>query len=102
MRLVTWNVNSIRSRHRRVTEWLERHEPHVALFAGETGLDVLTRLIAEAESRLSPGGWLLSEISPVLREEVIQAAASHPGLQRTHLREDLARQPRVLCTQRRS
>ncbi len=31
MRIVTWNVNSIRARWRRLTAWLERHEPDVAL-----------------------------------------------------------------------
>lgn len=31
MRIATWNVNSIRSRHRRVREWLLRHEPDVLL-----------------------------------------------------------------------
>ena len=31
MRIATWNVNSIRSRHRRVIAWLERHRPDVAL-----------------------------------------------------------------------
>ena len=29
MKIVTWNVNSIRSRHDRVVAWLERHEPDV-------------------------------------------------------------------------
>jgi release factor glutamine methyltransferase len=76
------------------------HEPHVALFAGETGIDVLTPLIAQAEHRLMPNGWLLTEISPFVRDELLRVVAAHPGLQHTHLREDLARQPRVLCTQR--
>ena len=31
MRFATWNVNSIRSRHRRVCAWLERREPDIAL-----------------------------------------------------------------------
>lgn len=31
MRIVSWNVNSIRSRHRRVRDWLDRHRPDVAL-----------------------------------------------------------------------
>jgi exodeoxyribonuclease-3 len=29
VRIVTWNVNSIRSRHRRVAAWIERHRPDV-------------------------------------------------------------------------
>lgn len=31
MRIVTWNVNSIRARHRRVRAWVEAHEPDVVL-----------------------------------------------------------------------
>ena len=31
MRVVSWNVNSIRSRHLRVSAWLRAHEPDVAL-----------------------------------------------------------------------
>ncbi len=29
MRIVTWNVNSIRSRHQRVMAWIEQHQPDV-------------------------------------------------------------------------
>lgn len=31
MRVVTWNVNSIRTRQGRVLDWLDRHQPDVAL-----------------------------------------------------------------------
>ena len=36
-------------------------EPHVALYAGETGLDVIRPLIAGAGGRLAPGGALIME-----------------------------------------
>ena len=38
------------------------HEPPTALFAGESGLEVIERLIPQARERLVPGGWLLMEI----------------------------------------
>ena len=38
-----------------------RHEPRMALSAGPQGLDALRILIAQAPSRLAPGGWLLLE-----------------------------------------
>jgi release factor glutamine methyltransferase len=43
---------------------IRRHEPALALKAGQQGLDVISRLVAEAPSRLAPGGSLLIEISP--------------------------------------
>ena len=37
------------------------HEPHLALFGGYDGYDVIRRLIPQAAERLQPGGWLLME-----------------------------------------
>jgi release factor glutamine methyltransferase len=37
-------------------------EPHAALFAGPTGLDVMARLIPQAQCALKCGGWLVMEI----------------------------------------
>jgi release factor glutamine methyltransferase len=37
-------------------------EPHAALFAGPTGLDVIQRLIPQALRTLKCGGWLVMEI----------------------------------------
>ena len=45
-----------------VQEVVRRHEPPLALFAGEDGLDVIRRLIPQASEALRPGGWLLFEI----------------------------------------
>jgi len=38
------------------------YEPHVALFAGPTGLEIYERLIVEAIRVLRPHGWLLLEL----------------------------------------
>ena len=38
------------------------YEPHIALFAGPTGLEIYERLIAEAARILRPQGWLLLEL----------------------------------------
>jgi release factor glutamine methyltransferase len=38
------------------------YEPHSALYAGPTGLEVYERLIPQAHTILKPGGWLLLEI----------------------------------------
>jgi release factor glutamine methyltransferase len=44
------------------------HEPHAALFAGLSGLDIYRRLIPQAEAALKPGGLLALEIGHGQRE----------------------------------
>ena len=39
-----------------------KYEPHSALYAGPTGLEVYERLIPQATRVLKPGGWLMVEI----------------------------------------
>src|ERR1700690_3870172 len=43
---------------REVRDW----EPPVALFAGQTGLDIYARIVADAPRVLKPGGWLVMEL----------------------------------------
>ncbi len=48
---------------------VREHEPHLALFGGADGHDVLRQLIPQAWERLVPGGWLVLETggrTPVL------------------------------------
>ena len=45
-----------------VDENVRRFEPHLALFAGPEGLDIIHRIVNEAPARLKPGGHLLLEI----------------------------------------
>src|SRR5262245_19937041 len=48
------------------------HEPRSALAAGPQGTDVIAPLIAQSADRLVPGGQLICEISPMLRDAVAQ------------------------------
>jgi release factor glutamine methyltransferase len=41
------------------------------VFAGEHGLDIITRLIAEAQAVLKTGGWLVMEIGYSMRDQVL-------------------------------
>lgn len=47
---------------------VRKHEPRNAVFAGETGLEVIERLIPQARESLKPGGWLVMEISGTIAE----------------------------------
>jgi release factor glutamine methyltransferase len=49
---------------------VRKHEPHNAIFAGATGLEVIERLIPQAHESLKPGGWLVMEISGPVAERV--------------------------------
>jgi release factor glutamine methyltransferase len=42
---------------------VRKFEPRNAVFAGPTGLEVIARLVPQAQRTLKPGGWLVMEIS---------------------------------------
>ena len=49
-------------------------EPKVAVFAGESGLEVYRRLVPQAHEALKPGGWLVVEIGFSLAQAVCELA----------------------------
>jgi release factor glutamine methyltransferase len=72
------------------------YEPHVALFAGSTGLEIYERLIADAPRVLRPGGWFLVELGYNSLEPV--RAMLQSGWSDITVEHDLAGLPRVLVT----
>jgi len=69
-------------------------EPHLALFAGASGLSVYERLIPEARRVLKPGGLLVLELGFRLADAVASMAADWSEVQ---VLNDLAGIPRVLA-----
>jgi release factor glutamine methyltransferase len=49
---------------------VRKFEPRHAVFAGPTGLEVIKRLIPQAQAALKPGGWLVVEISGTIADGV--------------------------------
>jgi release factor glutamine methyltransferase len=49
---------------------VRKHEPRNAVFSGPTGLEIIERLIPQANDALQPGGWLVMEISGTIVEGV--------------------------------
>src|SRR3984957_15804312 len=49
---------------------VRKFEPRNAVFAGPTGLEVIARLIPQAQAALRPGGWLVLEISGTIAAQV--------------------------------
>jgi len=89
-----------RNEQDKVQREVREHEPNVAVFAGEQGLDVYRRLIPQAARVLKPGGWLLLEIGYSIEREVRGLLGPEWTLLRTV--PDLQGIPRVVVAQRAS
>lgn len=76
---------------REVRDW----EPHLALFAGPTGLEIYERLIEQARRVLRPGGWLLFELGYNSLGAVENMLIE--GWQDLEVKQDLAGFPRVMA-----
>jgi len=74
---------------------VREYEPHVALFAGPTGLEIYQRLVIEARRLLRPQGWLLFELGYNSVEPV--RAMLQTGWSEISVAQDLAGFPRVLA-----
>jgi release factor glutamine methyltransferase len=78
---------------REVRDW----EPHVALFAGETGFEIYRRIVADAPRVLRPGGWLVMELGFGCSDHVGELLA---GWRDVRIEPDLAGIPRVIAARR--
>src|SRR5204863_5332081 len=48
---------------------VRKFEPPQAVFAGETGMEIIARLVPQSFEVLKPGGWLVVEISGTIARE---------------------------------
>ena len=71
-------------------------EPHTALFAGPTGLDVIERLIPQAQHALKHEGWLLMEIGKGQGSTTLELLRNWS---RVAIEPDLQGIPRVVTAQ---
>jgi release factor glutamine methyltransferase len=78
---------------------VREHEPEAALFAGETGTELYSPLIAQATALLKPGGFLVLELGYNSAEHVMRALGT-PDWTKLSVTNDLAGIPRVACAQR--
>lgn len=78
---------------REVRDW----EPHVALFAGESGFELYDRIAADARRVLRPKGWLILELGFGSLAHVTNLLA---GWDNVEVVPDLAGIPRVAAAQR--
>src|SRR5258707_14567519 len=65
------------------------HEPHLALFAGADGLDVIRQMVAGLREWLAPGGLFATEIDPS-EAGTVSRLLSEAGLSQGRVERDLA------------
>jgi len=70
---------------------VRKFEPRNAVFAGPTGLEVIERLIPQAQTVLTPGGWLVFEISGTIAEAVRHRLAGWTDVELTNDLQGIAR-----------
>lgn len=70
---------------------VRRFEPHQALFAGPSGLEVLARVIPQAQKVLQPGGWLVMEMGHSSRERVCELLVDWEEIRVTNDLQGIAR-----------
>ena len=77
---------------------VRKHEPRNAVFAGTTGVEIIERLLPQAEVALRPGGWLIMEISGTIVDGVTRLLK---GWDELRITDDLQGIPRVVSARRR-
>ncbi len=75
-------------------------EPATALFSGPQGTEVIKRLILEAADRLSAGGFLIFEISPIIADRCRQLVRAESAFAEPTILKDLAGHQRVIVTRK--
>ena len=70
---------------------VRKFEPRNAVFAGPTGLEVIERLIPQAETVLKRGGWLVFEISGTIAGDVRRRLTGWNDVKLTKDLQEIAR-----------
>ncbi len=70
---------------------VRKFEPRQAVFAGPIGLEVIERLIPQAQTVLKPTGWLIFEISGTIADRVRGLLSSWGGVAIRHDLQGIAR-----------
>jgi len=83
-----------------VDEEVRLWEPAEAVFGGETGFEVIERLLPQASEALAPGGRLVMEMGPGQEARVVALLESAGAWEEVGVRKDLAGRPRVAMARR--
>lgn len=64
---------------------VKTHEPYVALFGGNKGMEIITQLVTDATAHLAPGGQLWIEHEPEQSEAIREVAMANGFSASAHL-----------------
>jgi release factor glutamine methyltransferase len=81
----------------KVQAQVKAFEPHMAVFGGQVGTEIIDNLITQAHRVLKPGGWLLIEIGYTQSARVEELLA---GWSEVHFVPDLQGIPRVAVSRK--
>ena len=76
-------------------------EPRGALVSGPRGTEIIARLLPEAAERLKTGGYLLTEISPMIEADVRSLVEGEARFELAPTIKDLAGHARVVQARRK-
>ncbi len=79
---------------------VKEHEPAIALFSGEFGTDIITRLVADAPKYLLLGGFLIFETSPIVMDKCVELVESNSELENVDVVKDFSGHRRVVVARR--
>ncbi len=85
-----------------LAEDVRKYEPDLALFGGDQGDELTSRLIEQAAERLAPGGWLIFETSPMLATRCLERVQATGRFSTAVIKKDLARLDRAIVARKRS
>lgn len=85
-----------------LNENVRKYEPSLALFGGTLGYELTAKLIEQSAERLSPGGVLILETSPMLAAKTQGLITANSAFQSCRIKKDLAKLDRVVIARKRA
>jgi len=85
--------------HALISVEVREHEPHVALFGGNDGLEIYRRLVPAAYNALVPGGYLVFEFG-FSQQPDIESLLTAAGFEQIEIISDLQGIPRIASARR--
>ncbi|MHC4709055.1 MAG: peptide chain release factor N(5)-glutamine methyltransferase [Planctomycetota bacterium] len=80
-------------------EEVRNWEPPVALYAGPTGMGVISQIVGSAPRSLEPGGLLALEVAPTVADAAVELVRESAHFGEPRIAHDLAGQRRVLLAE---